>query len=84
MKRIFYQYFLIMISIISFIVSLPITINYFYEIKITVKGIGNQMILSNQSAEYNGRILKFSYIPNEILITLPHINILLGIDEENI
>ena len=43
-------------------------LNYFYEIKITVKGIGNQMILSNQSSEYNGRILKFSYMPNEILI----------------
>ena len=43
-------------------------LNYLYEIKITVKGNGTQMILSNYTAEYNNRILNFTHIPNEILI----------------
>ena len=43
-------------------------LNNIYEIKITVKGKGTQMILSDYSAEYDDRIVNFSNIPNEILI----------------
>ena len=43
-------------------------LNNIYEIKITVKGSGTQMILSDYSAEYYDRVVNFSYLPDEILI----------------
>ena len=49
-------------------------LNNIYEIKITVKGNGTQMILSDYSAEYYDRVVNFSYLPDEILINNIHQN----------
>jgi len=64
-------------------VSLIINISFMIVVLIGFSSLWIPFVIEENETIFKTKNM-LSIIPNEILITLPHINIMLGIDEENI